>query len=113
MSISGRGFSTLVILTGPGEIGDRYVSVGIKEKQTCMIKGNSVVVYYRRIKGTFSATIAPRFQQQIQGFLDSKNSQFLKSQAAVDLKVYLQTNSKGKFGKSLGQIGSPTRNHQC
>ncbi|PVH75281.1 hypothetical protein DL98DRAFT_320196 [Cadophora sp. DSE1049] len=47
VTVSGKGYVTLTIPTGPDETGDRFKEVMIQPKQTCMLHGGAVVLYLK------------------------------------------------------------------
>ncbi|KAH7319424.1 hypothetical protein BKA65DRAFT_101929 [Rhexocercosporidium sp. MPI-PUGE-AT-0058] len=51
VTVSGRGYITLNITTGPEETGERFKEVTIQPKQTCMLHGGAVVLYFKRELG--------------------------------------------------------------
>lgn len=59
VSITGKGYATLNVWTGPGEAGDRYQRVNIHHKQSCMLHGGAVVLYYKR-RGASEPATKPR-----------------------------------------------------
>jgi hypothetical protein len=48
VAITGKGFITQNVITGQNESGDRYQEINIQPKQTCMLHGDAVVLYYKR-----------------------------------------------------------------
>jgi len=48
VTITGKGYSTLNMRTGFDEGGERYQSVRIHSKQTCMLHNGAVVLFYKR-----------------------------------------------------------------
>src|SRR6187402_3443249 len=98
VTITGRGFITLTIRTGPNETGDRYQEISIQPKQTCMIHGEAVVLYYRR-RGPPPPplpTIMP-LQQQLQRAEETSMSPSAGSASAFDIVIRVQIYGTGKF----------------
>ncbi|KAH7403234.1 hypothetical protein BKA64DRAFT_444119 [Cadophora sp. MPI-SDFR-AT-0126] len=48
VTVSGKGYVTLAIPTGPDETGSRFKLAMILPKQTCMLHGGAVVLYFKR-----------------------------------------------------------------
>ncbi|KAK0115519.1 hypothetical protein ONS95_000203 [Cadophora gregata] len=48
VTVSGKGYVTLNIPTGPDETGDRFKQIIIHPKQTCMLHGGAVALYFKR-----------------------------------------------------------------
>lgn len=61
VSITGKGYITMNVWTGPDEVGDRYQQVNIHHKQSCMLHGGAVVLYYKRREASETAA-NPRSQ---------------------------------------------------
>jgi hypothetical protein len=99
VTITGKGYATITITTGPQETGDRYIDQGVKEKQTCMIKGGAVLLYYRRRKEKSPAIPKGPQNQQQHALLsrDMITSQASNSTPPVDIVVRLQKDGKGRF----------------
>ncbi|KAL2063406.1 hypothetical protein VTL71DRAFT_5211 [Oculimacula yallundae] len=51
VTVSGKGYITLNVYTGPDETGERYKHITIQPKQTCMLHGGAVVLYFKRQVG--------------------------------------------------------------
>ncbi|KAL5314649.1 hypothetical protein ACEPPN_017292 [Leptodophora sp. 'Broadleaf-Isolate-01'] len=51
VTVSGKGYITLNITTGPDETGERFKEATIQPKQTCMLHGGAVVLYFKRELG--------------------------------------------------------------
>lgn len=49
VTVSGKGYVTLAIPTGPNEPDEHFKKVIIQPKQTCMLHGGAVVLYFRRL----------------------------------------------------------------
>lgn len=46
VTVTGKGYLTVKIPTGPDELGDRFKDIQVQSKQTCMLHGGAVVRYY-------------------------------------------------------------------
>ncbi|CZR55541.1 uncharacterized protein PAC_05429 [Phialocephala subalpina] len=93
VAITGKGYITLNVRTGPDEPGDRYQEVTIQPKQTCMLHGEAVVLFYRR------KPPPPEPQQQASQSSHATQSQPPSSNTSPDpeITIRLQIDGTGKF----------------
>jgi hypothetical protein len=91
VTITGKGFITQTIPTGPDETGNRYQEINIQPKQTCMIHGDAVVLYYK------CRTVSNPLHS-LQPTPSQKNAQSVAiSTSPIEIVVRLQMDGSGKF----------------
>lgn len=94
VTLTGKGFITQNIATGPDETGNRYQEIIVQPKQTCMIHGDAVVLYYKR------RTVGPPPQAPPPQITRSKESDMSSSTGStppIEIIVRLQVDGSGKF----------------
>jgi len=99
VTITGKGFITQNIPTGPEETGTRYQEVSIQPKQTCMLHGNAVVLYYKRRDISFSSLQPAPNQGKFQASQSASSAMSSPaiSTSPVEIVVRLQMDGAGKF----------------
>jgi hypothetical protein len=95
VTITGKGYITLNIHTGPDFEGERYQEVVIQPKQTCMLHGGAVILYYKRKNLPPSISVPPQQPRSEQAPI----SQLFTSN--VEISIRLQVDGAGKFSKSF------------
>lgn len=94
VAITGKGYITLNVKTGPEESGDRYQEVSIQPKQTCMLHGEAVVLFYRR--KPIPSEPAP-IQQQASQSSNPASSQQPSQAPEPEITIRLQIDGTGKY----------------
>lgn len=98
VTVTGKGFITQNIVTGPDETGNRYQEISIQLKQTCMIHGDAVVLYYRRRKGPSpTRALQPASQDPKSQPTSAAPSPPSSSSSQVGIVIRLQMDGTGKF----------------
>jgi hypothetical protein len=94
VTITGKGFITQNIATGPDETGNRYQEIIVQPKQTCMLHGDAAVLYYKP-RTVSSPPKAPSSQ-----ITQSKSPDISSSSSStppIKIIVRLQVDGSGKF----------------
>jgi hypothetical protein len=99
VTVTGKGFITQNVTTGPDETGDRYKEINIQAKQTCMLYGDAVVLYYkRRSFGSPQQSVQPSHQNQRKSQSAGSDSvPIVSTPSPVEIGVRLQIDGTGKF----------------
>ncbi|KUJ24456.1 uncharacterized protein LY89DRAFT_22956 [Mollisia scopiformis] len=97
VAITGKGYITLNVKTGPDESGDRYQDIAVQPKQTCMLHGEAVVLFYKRRQ------IQPEPPPQPPPFPSENHSQLQRPSTAsdVDIIIRLQMDGSGKYSPAF------------
>jgi len=97
VTVTGKGFITQNVITGLDQTGDRYRELNIQAKQTCMLHGDAVVLYYmRRTLASSQNPLQPSPGPQI---LPATNTTVSTTSypSAIEIIVRLQVDGTGKF----------------
>jgi hypothetical protein len=99
VTVTGKGFITQNVTTGPDETGDRYKEINIQAKQTCMLHGDAVVLYYkRRSFGAPQQSVQPSHQnQQKPQSVGLDTTSTAGTPSPIEIIVRLQIDGTGKF----------------
>ncbi len=95
VTVTGKGYVTLSIRTGPDETGDRFQEFSVQPKQTCMIRDGAVVLYYKR-RDPPPLPQTPS-QHQVQHSEGANNSPSTGFASPFDIVIRVQIDSTGKF----------------
>lgn len=91
VAVTGKGYITLNVKTGPDEPGDRYQEVTIQPKQTCMLHGEAVVLFYKRRQEALDPA------SQIRTRSESRGPSQSSATSEVDIIIRLQIDGNGKY----------------
>jgi hypothetical protein len=110
VTITGKGFITQNITTGPDETGQRYQEIIIQPKQTCIIQGDAVVLYYKR------RTVGPPPQASPPQITRSKDSDISSTGCASPVEIVVRLHwAPGRWIRKIQlpirQISSPAKSH--
>lgn len=101
VTVTGKGFITQNMVTGPDTTGDRYQEISIQAKQTCMLHGDAVVLYYkRRTLGSSQPSMQPTPKPQNPQPASSNMSSITtvaSSLSPIEIIIRLQMDGTGKF----------------
>ena len=97
VTVTGKGFITQNITTGPEETGERYHQLNIQAKQTCMLHGDAVVLYYKRRSIGSPQPLQKASSQQSTQSAVSNTSAGSKDSPPIEIIVRLQIDGTGKF----------------
>jgi hypothetical protein len=98
VTVTGKGFITQNITTGPEETGERYHELNIQAKQTCMLHGDAVVLYYkRRDIGSPQKPLQKAPNQRNLQSAGSNATSATNIPSPIEIIVRLQMDGTGKF----------------
>ena len=96
--MTGKGFITQNVITGLDQTGDRYRDINIQAKQTCMLHGDAVVLYYKRralVSSQHPLQSSPK--SQILPATNATTSTTTSFPSAIEIIIRLQIDGTGKF----------------
>ncbi|KAE9368700.1 hypothetical protein N431DRAFT_415338 [Stipitochalara longipes BDJ] len=103
VTVTGKGFITQNVITGLDQTGDRYQEIHIQAKQTCMLHGDAVVLYYKRRTHTSpQPALQPSPKPPILPATNTTTST-TSSTSAIEIIVRLQIDGTGKFSAPFGK----------
>jgi hypothetical protein len=95
VAVTGKGYITLNVKTGLDEPGERYQEVTIQPKQTCMLHGEAVVLFYKRRQ------VAPDSTSQTKPRSDSRGPSQSSTGSEVDIIIRLQIDGSGRYSSAF------------
>ncbi|CAL3972334.1 unnamed protein product [Diplocarpon coronariae] len=123
LTLTGKGYITQNIATGPNEAGDRFRDIAIQTEQTCTLHGGAAVLYYRETESTFRPPVSrshmprDRIGERVKEHLApaiflSENSepcplqesQLCNPSSTIDIIIRIQIDGKGKFSAPFDKI---------
>ena len=96
VAVTGKGYITLNVKTRPDEPGEAYQDVTIQPKQTCMLHGEAVVLFYRR-RDQQPKQASP---QQVPQF-DNPPLRRPSIASDVDIVIRLQVDGSGRYSQAF------------
>lgn len=95
VAITGKGYITQNIKTGIDEPGDRYQEVAIQPKQTCMLHGDAVVLFYKRRQAAPDPTSPPKPRSNTRGVSQPSTG------SEIDIIIRLQMDGSGRYSSAF------------
>jgi hypothetical protein len=98
VAVTGKGFITQNVITGQNETGDGYQEIIIQAKQTCMIHGDAIVLYYkRRTPASVPHSLQLNPKPETPQSTNSNTSTKAYTTSSVEIITRLQIDGTGKF----------------